>query len=143
MKYKVTELKEGDSVEKEKSSNFILTINPNSLDKNAKKLLVYCTRKILENIDKFLVPKGEASDLSDDENIKSVDLTFVLEKAPTNKTYHTHSLIQIKQKQGMYHLNVNLIRKTLEARFGYIPYVNVKGFKSNDVDVINYMLKNL
>lgn len=144
MKYQVTQLNSRNKEkETEKTSNFILTINPNSLDKKAKKLLIYSTRKILEHIDKFLIPKDDANELSIQDNIKDVKINFVVEKAPGNKTYHTHSLIQIVQKKGMFHLNLPLIRETLKSRFGYVPYVNARGFKSNDVDVINYLMKNI
>lgn len=124
------------------TSNFILTINTNDSSEGAKELLEKCTVAILNNFDKFLKAKDQAYGVSLKNNIVSTNVEFAIEQAPKGKYFHSHSLIQIKQKKGIYHVNLDLVRAALNSQFGYVPYVNVKWFKDSSSAVLNYISKN-
>lgn len=125
------------------SSNFILTINTNDYSESAKDTLERSTTAILNHFDRFIIPKNEAYGIALKNNITHTKAEFSIEKSPKGGYYHCHSLIEIRQKKGIYHVNLELIRKALESQFGYIPYVNVRFFKDASEAVKTYISKGL
>ena len=125
------------------TSNFILTFNINDSSESAKETLELSATAILNHFDRFLIPKNEAYGISLKNNITKTKAEFSIEQAPKGKYYHCHCLIEIQQKKGIYHVNLELIRKALETQFGYIPYVNVRWFKDSSETIKQYISKTL
>lgn len=123
------------------TSNFILTVNTNSSDENSKNKLNDCMESILNNFDKFLTPKNEAYGIKLQNNITKTAAQYSIEKAPKAGAWHAHALIEIHQKKGIYHVNLNLLREALESQFGYTPYVNVKWYKDSSEAIKRYISK--
>lgn len=123
------------------SSNFILTINTNDANEAVKDKLDHCVVSILNHFDKFLIPKNEAYGIKLRNNIIKTNAQYAIEKSSKN-FLHSHALIEIQQKKGIYHVDLNKIRKALETQFGYTPYVNLKVFKNSSEAVKAYISKS-
>lgn len=126
--------------EKHASSNFLLTINPNNSGIDYRDKLDNFTRYILNHFDRYLTPKQEAYGLSLKNNIVKTRVEYSIEQNSLG-AFHSHSLIEINQKKGYYHVNLPLLRQDLREEFGYDPHVDIKYFRNNAEAVKAYISK--
>lgn len=126
--------------DKQPTSNFLMTINTNNSSLEHRDKVDFVTKTILNHFDKFLIPKQEAYGIKLENNIISTKVKYSIEQNSLG-AFHSHSLIEIKQKKGYYHVNLPKLREALYSQFGYNPHLDIKYYKNSSEAVEAYISK--
>lgn len=137
--------------EKDKISNFFLTINTNQQYKDGdpnieNDIAVFeeTLKGILSNINDYVkIQGGEWSD----ENIKDVDIDYVIELGTVKKCIHAHIMLKFKHNTHLMLDYVKIKTKILNSLGLKNIYINNKVMKrdstTNVLDYINKFTKKL
>jgi hypothetical protein len=137
--------------EKDKISNFFLTINTNQQYKDGdpnieNDIAVFeeTLKGILSNINDYVkIQGGEWSD----ENIKDVDIDYVIELGTVKKCIHAHIMLKFKHNTHLMLDYVKIKAKILNSLGLKNIYINNKVMKrdstTNVLDYINKFTKKL
>ena len=146
VKGKISDFQEEKKKEQIKQSNFYLTINLNQgyndddvhLNDDTE-IFDNLLNNMLGSIDQYItLPDGVEWT---DDNIKNVDVDYVIEKGHQKKRLHTHILIKIKHNTNV-KLNFVKIKKHICDSLG-LKNIYIKNLmsKANDDNILQYIAK--
>jgi len=130
--------KEGKSESKRKTdihtSQFLITVNPNSTDLKYESLLHEALDTFYENIEEFL----NAADPSKVDEIQ--EPTALVDIGPKFHRVHSHMFIRIIHRTKV-QINLSKARSFFNRMLGTKSHFDVKWIKDNTVGVVNYLHK--
>ena len=143
---KVSDFNSVQTNEKLKSSNFYLTINTNQSYKinpdgleNDTEVFEDVIKDVLANFNDYVtLPAGV---MWDDDNIRDVDIDYVIEKGLNKGFLHSHILIKIKHTTNV-KLDFKKIKSKICTDLG-LKNIYLKNYvsKNNDQNILQYIQK--
>ena len=147
LKGKVQDMNKVVKNEKAKYSNFLLTINTNQQYKegdenmeNDIEVFENCIKEVLSSAEQYIkLPEGVEWN---DDNIKDVDIDYVIEKGTKKNQIHVHILFKIKHTTKVL-LDYPKIKKKICDDLGLdnVYMLNKLVKNSGDINILEYINK--